>query len=173
MTLEEVKAHLRLEPDETEEDELVLRPLIGDARDYAEGRQRKRLALRQFELLAHDDRSFQLHPPVSSILSVTVTDKDGIPTTLSPSMYSLYSDSYKASLVLSSGYKYPSVGENKYPVRIVFEAGMPPASVPRRTKRAILLLIGHWYENREDVEVRKKKHLPLAVDTLLDMDRTW
>lgn len=173
MTLEEAKRHLRLEIDETDEDDDIL-DLIADAREYAEGRQRKKLAVRNFTITSAAERSFILPPPCREVVSVVVIDKDGQATTLDKEDYHLYSDDFKAILVLSNSYKYPSLNsDNSYPVQIEFTAGMFPVEVPRKTKRAIKLLIGHWYETREATTEKKREKPPFAVDALLDMDRTW
>lgn len=169
----EAKKHLRLDLDETDEDELIA-GLISAAREYAEGRQWKKLAVRNFELKVAAERTFQLPPPCQEILSVIVTDKDGHPIEIPSTDYYLYSDDYKASLVLVSTYKYPSLSsDNRYPIQIKFTAGLSPAAILKKTKLAILLLIGHWYENREATTEKKREKPPFAVDSLLDMDRTW
>lgn len=173
MTLEEAKKHLRLEPDETDEDDLIA-VLISVAREYAEGRQWKKLAIRTFELKAPADRTFQLPPPCQEVLSVIVTDKDGASVEIPATDYYLYSDDYKASLELRSAYKYPALSsDDRLPVRIQFKAGLSPETVLKKTKHAILMLIGHWYENREATTEKKREKPPFAVDALLDMDRTW
>lgn len=173
MTLAEAKKHLRLEPDETDEDDLIA-GLISVAREYAEGRQWKKLAVRTYELKAAADRTFQLPPPCQEILSVIVNDRNGDPVEISASNYYLYSDDFKALLELSSTYKYPALSsDNRLPVRIEFKAGLSPEAVLKKTKHAILMLIGHWYENREASTEKKREKPPFAVDALLDMDRTW
>ena len=45
------------------------------------------------------------------------------------------------------------------------------ACVPRAAKQAMLLLIGHWYENRELIVMGRDVVLPHAVDALLQLDR--
>ncbi|AIQ54571.1 hypothetical protein R70331_25710 [Paenibacillus sp. FSL R7-0331] len=173
MTLAEAKRHLRLESDETDEDGLIT-TLISVAREYAEDRQWKKLAVRTFELYAADARSFRLPPPCQEILSVIVTDREGQTVELAAADYYLYSDNSKATLELVSTYKYPALSvENKFPVQIQFNSGLIPAAVPKKTKHAILMLIGHWYENREASTEKKREKPPFAVDALLDMDRTW
>ncbi len=57
------------------------------------------------------------------------------------------------------------------PVVVRYVAGYGVAGdVPALLKRAMLLLIGHWYENREAVVVASgtvATALPLAVDSIL------
>jgi len=77
-----------------------------------------------------------------------------------------------------SGYILPAV-DTDWPetdgepesVRIEFTAGY--ALLPASIKHAALLLIGHWYENREAVAEAKLSALPLAVEALLMPYRNW
>ena len=46
------------------------------------------------------------------------------------------------------------------------------ADVPQEYKQAILLLLGHWYENREQVTVGEvAREIPMGVEALLWLDR--
>lgn len=48
------------------------------------------------------------------------------------------------------------------------------ANVPRTVKNAMLLLIGHWYENREAAMTRTvSKDVEFSVDALLGIDRVY
>lgn len=76
------------------------------------------------------------------------------------------------------GYIMPALGEdwpaaNGEPesVRIEFTAGY--GSLPASIKHAALLLIGHWYENREAATEAKLNDIPFAVDALLMPYRNW
>lgn len=41
-------------------------------------------------------------------------------------------------------------------------------SIPARVQQAMLLLVGHWYQNREGVSEANLKSVPMAVNALLD-----
>jgi uncharacterized phiE125 gp8 family phage protein len=56
-------------------------------------------------------------------------------------------------------------------VRIEFTAGY--AAMPASIKHAALLMIGHWYENREAATEAKLSDMPMAVDALLMPYRNW
>lgn len=60
-------------------------------------------------------------------------------------------------------------------VTVRFVAGYGgSADVPQALKQAMLLLISHWYRNREPVNIGNiTSNLPMAVDALLGPYRTW
>jgi uncharacterized phiE125 gp8 family phage protein len=61
------------------------------------------------------------------------------------------------------------------PIQVTYVAGYgAAASVPQKYKQAMLLLIGHWYENRETVIVGTiSGPIALAVDSLIWLDRNF
>lgn len=56
-------------------------------------------------------------------------------------------------------------------IRIEFTAGY--GALPASIKHAALLVIGHWYENREAATEAKLSDMPMAVDALLMPYRNW
>lgn len=69
--------------------------------------------------------------------------------------------------------QWPATNGQPGSVRIQFTAGYE--KVPASIKHAALLLIAHWYENREAVTIDLKgmAPLPVAVDALLYPYRNW
>jgi uncharacterized phiE125 gp8 family phage protein len=67
--------------------------------------------------------------------------------------------------------EWPETDSEPESVRIEFTAGY--ALLPASIKRAALLLIGHWYENREAVAEAKLSAMPMAVEALLMPYRNW
>ena len=48
----------------------------------------------------------------------------------------------------------------------------PPAPVvPQKWKQAMLLMIGHWYQNRENVSAGSYTQIPMGAEMLLWQDR--
>lgn len=59
-------------------------------------------------------------------------------------------------------------------VRIRFTGGFGNAAkVPANIKHAILLMVGHWYENREDSATMTLTSIPLDAKRLLTPIRNW
>lgn len=102
--------------------------------------------------------------PVSALTSVKYLDAAGVEQTVAPEVY------YSAGdyLYLGHGQAWPSPRGDAECVRIRYVAGWTVAEIPPSLKAAVLLLVGHWYANREAVVVGDSTAtLPMAVDALL------
>lgn len=104
--------------------------------------------------------------PAQSVV-VKYSDGDNADQTFSGASYSLHTDDCGPYLWLADGASWPSTFSRQDAVRIEITAGYGAASaVPQSIKQAILLMVGHWYENREATG-EGLKDIPLAVDALL------
>lgn len=57
-------------------------------------------------------------------------------------------------------------------VTVTYTAGYAPGEEPQSLIQAMLLLIGHWWANREAVADTAKNEVPFAVTALCDQYRT-
>jgi uncharacterized phiE125 gp8 family phage protein len=109
--------------------------------------------------------------PVLSITSVKYVDTDGVEQTVDSANYVLLTDERGAYVEFADGYSFPALNAASAAVRIAYVAGYGAAStVPPAIKQAMLLLIGAWYENREQTAIGVTvAGLPrsVAVDALL------
>ena len=91
--------------------------------------------------------------PVASITSITYVNTDGTTTTLAATEYQtdLTDGRYAARICPAYGTVWPAVrGDTLNAVIVTFVAGYTSAAlVPSNIKRALLLMIGHYFENRE------------------------
>ena len=110
-------------------------------------------------------------PPLQSITSITYYDTDDTESTFSSGDYFVDTKSEPGRVVLNDGKAWPSTSlRPANGVCITFEAGYGVASdVPKAVKQAMLLLIGHYYENREAVlsTGMNAVKVPMAVESLL------
>ncbi len=148
VTVAEAKANLRLDHDS--EDEL-LAGLIRAARDEVERSaglalidQSWRCAI---DRLPPSGRVLLRRHPVREIISVTTYGRDGEASILDPADYQLDSLSRPARLHFG---KRPEKVRAMNGIEIDFHAGFGEAGtdVPDLLKRALLLLVAHWYEFR-------------------------
>lgn len=148
VTPTEAKAHLRVS--HASEDELIA-GLIRAARDEVEKAtgtalidQSWRLALDRWP---RDSVATIIRHPVKAILSVTVFGADGEATLIDPDTYALDNLSRPARLHFEA---MPAPARILNGIEIDFTAGFGEAGtdVPDLLKRAILLLVAHWYEFR-------------------------
>lgn len=110
-------------------------------------------------------------PPLVSVASVIYTEDDDTERTLPSSDYFVDTNAWPGRVVLRDGYNWPSVTlRESSAVVITYTAGYASATnIPQRYKQAILLLVGHWYENREMVATSGAvpKSYPMAWDSIV------
>lgn len=110
--------------------------------------------------------------PVASIVSITYIDEDNVSQTLAASSYrsDIESPDCPGRISPAYGTTWPAVrGETYNAVTVSFTAGYgAAAAVPETYKHAILLLVGHWFENREPVNIGNIVNtIPLAFHSLM------
>jgi uncharacterized phiE125 gp8 family phage protein len=88
--------------------------------------------------------------PVSSVVSITYFDPDGVSRTLDASAYRLQRVNGEAYVELDSSSSWPSVDSRDDAATITYACGYASgAAVPAPIKSAILLMVGDLYANRE------------------------
>ncbi|ADW69009.1 head-tail connector protein [Granulicella tundricola] len=118
-------------------------------------------------------------PRLVSVTSITYVDTFGVTQTLDPSLYSVDKSSQPARIVPAPSGSWPT-SDYYMPgsVKVTFVAGsygdgIQVNTCPASIKAAILLVLGHLYENREASTVASLKILPLGVDALLSPYRFY
>lgn len=185
ITLEQARMHLRLTAvsedspaDPTHPEDELIRGLITAARNYAEEYLQRALCEQQIEVILDDfpDNEILLPmSPITDIVFVTYIDGDGNQQTLSPSLYVLDNEQEPGWLLPLIDTDWPSTYGVVNSVRIRYLAGYsaPEDSpytkpMPEVIRRAMLLLIGNWYENREATVIGTiATTLDLAVKEML------
>lgn len=181
VSLADMKNHLRVESDITSDDTLIS-ALIAAAREWCENYTRRSFVSRTLELRmdCFPDEILLPRGPVLSIGSVQYTAQDGTLTSLAAADYQsdLYSLPGRILPPFGSIWPIQKLGTMNS-VLVTYDAGSVVGSpsdeassqenVPAGAKAAIKLLVGHWYENREQVVVANVQpaNLPLAVTALL------
>lgn len=192
VTLEEAKEHLRIidtitteiPPEEPEgeptyetshPDDDYIGNLIAAAREWGETYQGQSWITRTNEYYIDQWPQSPLklpRGPVQEIVSVTYTTSDGTEKTLDAETYRR---DPAGRFCLVAGKTWPSDRlRNGFAIKITYKAGYGDTAdaVPKRCRQAVLLMIGHWYENREEVIVGSSVNkLPDAAEMLLTQDR--
>lgn len=173
VTKTEVETQLRLAAGS---ENTYLDTLIQSAREYCEMFQNRAYITQTWELTLDTWPRFPFKLPMPQLVSVTTIkyfDTEDTETTWAASNYFVDTDSEPGrvglgyNIVLPTTILRPTNG-----VKIRYVAGYGAASaVPLRTKQAILMLIGHMYENRETASPVELKEIPFAVSSLLSLDR--
>jgi uncharacterized phiE125 gp8 family phage protein len=110
-------------------------------------------------------------PPLIAVSSIAYIDSNGTSQTLATDQYRVDAANEPGRIEPAYSVSWPSLRPISGNVTITHTAGYGAAatSVPDDIKHAILLLVGHWNENREGVLVGSiSKHVEHAVLDLLD-----
>jgi uncharacterized phiE125 gp8 family phage protein len=182
LTVDEIRTHLRLDVLDTENQSLEdfsLMEMAAAARESAEiytgltiAYRRKSLSITEFPLEEINLNTW----PVNNIVSITYIDENGATQTLDANKYILDSVD-KPSKVYAKEPWPKTKRDTPNTVTIVFDAGFTdelspnPYPTPKTVKRAILLLIGHYYANREEITYANTQQLPQGAMHLLTQNR--
>ncbi len=108
--------------------------------------------------------------PLQSITHIKYYDSDDSLQTLSSDVYNSDGSAMPARIALAVNQSYPTTSDRIAAIRVEYIVGVTAANlVDNAIKQAVLLTIGHWYQNREAVIVgRIATELPMAAKYLLD-----
>lgn len=171
ITLAEAKLHLRVLTGTSED--AVIQALIVAAREYCEQYTGRAFGTKTLELILDafpvGDSIYLPCPPLQSVASAKYTDKDGVEATMPETDYIVDSDSTIGRIVRVNS--WPSfIPYASNPIKIRYTAGY--TAPPKTLKQAMLLLIGHWYNNRESsTDAGKLNQLDFSVRALLSQYR--
>ncbi|MDX2155138.1 MAG: head-tail connector protein [Hyphomicrobiaceae bacterium] len=171
VSLAEAKAHLRV--DGTAEDALI-QSLVITSRLHIEAALGLALVTQGWSYFLDrwpkSGRIVMPLRPIAAIAHVRLWDADGASRTLDPADFFLDGQGYPPRLAPFAGTALAAPGRPVNGVEIAFTAGFgaAPADVPATIRHALLLLVAHWYENREPVEIGSGIHaVPAMVSELL------
>jgi len=170
VTVDEAKAHLRI--DHGDED-VLLGSLIATSRLHIEAALDLALITQSWSwrLDAWPDTTVVPLPmrPVQSIEAVRVRASDGSVELLTSEQFILDDATLRPRLLSASG-AFPRPGVPALGIEVAFTAGFGSTAgeVPPPIRQALLMLVAHWYENRESVELGgASTRIPDTVSSLL------
>jgi uncharacterized phiE125 gp8 family phage protein len=179
LTLVETRLHLKLDATGSplsHPDDAIVTALILAARQHLDGRHgrlSRALITQTWELVLdkfpdHDVRIPLA--PLQSITSIKYDDPNSVELTVASSNYMVDTVSSFGWVVPIVGFSWPVPLDTINAVRVRFVAGFGAAAtdVPEPIRQAMLLMIGNWYEHREEVVIGHiVAQLPAAAEMLL------
>jgi uncharacterized phiE125 gp8 family phage protein len=179
--------HLRLDgcfdsPPYAHPEDALIEGYLGAAREFAELYTRRALATQTLELALDAFPSAAIELPggtIQSITSVSYVDIDGTAQTIDTANFVLDDYSEPAWLLPADGFTWPSTQSVVNAVKVRFVAGYSIADdspqtypLPKSIRAALLLMLGHLYENREDTTAGVKvEQIPTGSLALLNPHR--
>lgn len=172
----DAKLHLRVD---ISDDDDYIASLVKAARAQAENILGRRLVTQTWDLTRDcfpiGDRELMIpYGPVQSISSISYIDSGGTTQTLSSANYVLDTASLNARVYPAYSLIWPLTRDIQNAVTIRYVTGFGAyTAVPANIICAMKLMIGHWYENRENSVLGESvMQLPLAAEALLSAERT-
>jgi uncharacterized phiE125 gp8 family phage protein len=176
VTIEEMKTHLRVTHSD---DDQYITALTLAATTWAEQFQRrvyiKRSMVMQLDRFPGGNGIIRpVYSPLDSVTSIQYVDSAGATQTVD-------SDDYRVDTVTEPGRIAPAFSK-VWPVTrsvigavtVTYEAGYESiGAVPDHIKHAVKLIVGHFYENREETTEVKLEKIPHGAATLLWQDRMF
>jgi len=177
LTRAEAKGHLRLDGDE---DDPLVDALIAAAAGHLDGpagilgralmTQTWDVQYDGFPARAGEPLRLPL-PPLQQVTSVAYVDGDGAAQTwAAPNWRIAAGGGQPAALLPAWGQSWPATRDRvrSVTVRMVAGYGSAASDIPAPLRQAMLLLLGHWYENRETVTIGTiATETPWAAEALL------
>lgn len=180
VSLNEARTHLRIEPfgyPLCHPDDAYIQMLVSAAREWAEQYTRRALATQtiNFALNGFPEVIDLPIAPLQSVSSIKYLDINNVLQTLNTSVY--YIDYFDSKIYLNSNQVWPSTSNRENSVIVEYVAGYTNedgqnlSPLPFPIKAAILLMVGSFYENRQEDQMGNARvsfnSLPLGVYNLL------
>lgn len=172
VSLAEAKAQVR--DDITSDNEAKLSLLIATATAYLDGYSGilGRCLVNQTWTQAYEQFDECLELPFPDVSSVTVKyyDASNVEQTVSSANYQLLQDERGSEIEFIDPFALPVTypyREDAVNVTLVAGYGAAASNVPDAIRHAAMLLVGHWFENREASTLDQLTDLPLGARALL------
>lgn len=178
ITLDEVKDQCRIEgPD----DDVLLTRLIAVATAYTDAQG----ALGQAMITQTWGQWIGPNPaqsvplrmgPLQALVAIRYYDEDGVLQDDDIANYNVFGTPLSSFVGPKSGFNWPSTQDRADAIKIEYRVGFGDAAadVPDTIRHAMLMMVGHWYENREQTGFDELSQVPFGFDALLNMHRgSW
>lgn len=178
VSIETVKAHLRVDTDD--EDDLIEAYLRAAGREFERQTSRGLFpTLYEWRLDAWPCSGEELpFGPVREVTSLAYIDADGETQDIDEANWSMVLSDRGARVVYAEGYTPPAPGRAVDGVAIRFWAGHDARNdaaseseehlaLPRSADMALLLMVAHWYQNREAASAQTLAEIPLGAAQMM------
>ena len=111
--------------------------------------------------------------PVIQVNAVKYYDEAGDLQTDTLSNYEVTGTQFSSTVGPAEGFSWPTTADRADAIRIEYTIGYGEATtdVPQTLRHALMLLIGHWYDNREQSGMDELSNIPFGFDALIGMHR--
>lgn len=111
--------------------------------------------------------------PVTQVHAVKYYDENGDLQTDTLNNYEVTGTSFNTLVGPKEGFSWPTTAQRSDAIRIEYTIGYgeTPSTVPETIRHALMLLVGHWYDNREQSVMDELSNIPFGYEQLIAMHR--
>lgn len=107
--------------------------------------------------------------PLISVTGISYFDRDNAEQSADVADFFVYSDEDRAWIEPKPDNDWPDFYDRDDALKITFTVGY--STVPEELKQAILMLVSHWYENRNAASEKAMTEIPLGVEAMIGLHR--
>jgi uncharacterized phiE125 gp8 family phage protein len=175
ITLAEVKEQLRIEH---ADDDVLITRLIAVAVSYTDvtGALGHAMIAQKWAQWFGPNPTQQVRlalGPVTSVTAVKYYDENGDLQTDTLSNYQVTGTGFATYVEPKSGFNWPTTQQRSDAIKIEYQIGYGTSAndVPQGIRHALMMLIGHWYDTRENTMMDELNNVPFGFDALIGMHR--
>jgi len=111
--------------------------------------------------------------PVQSVSAVKYYDVDGVLQTATLSDFNVFGTPNRITVSPKAGKAWPvtQTRDDAIKIEYVIGYGATSASVPQTVRHALMMLVAHWYENRETSSEKQMVDLPYGFAEMIGIER--
>lgn len=111
--------------------------------------------------------------PVQSVSAIKYYDADGVLQTATLSDFNVFGTPNRITVSPKSGKAWPvtQTRDDAIKIEYVIGYGATSASVPQTVRHALMMLVAHWYENRETSAEKQMVDLPYGFSEMIGIER--
>ena len=114
--------------------------------------------------------------PVQSVSAIKYYDIDGVLQTATLADFNVFGTPNRITITPKTSKAWPitQTRDDAIKIEYVVGYGSTSASVPQTVRHALLMLVAHWYENRETTQEKQMQDLPYGFMEMIGIERnTW
>jgi len=111
--------------------------------------------------------------PVQSVSAIKYYDTDGALQTATLADFDVFGTPNRITVSPKSGKAWPTTQTRDDAIKIEYVVGYgsSPVNVPQTIRHALMMLVAHWYENRETTSEKQMLDLPYGFTDMIGMER--
>jgi len=112
--------------------------------------------------------------PVQTVTRIRFFDPDGNEQNDNVQNYNVFATNGFTIIQPKPGFDWPETENRPDAIGIEYEAGFGDEAedVPQTVRHALMMLIGHWYERRENTGDGKAQTVPFGFEELIGIERS-